>query len=116
MRLVFTAMSLMILFAPAAALGQDSSELKSLLDDAWEFGLREDPTFATRVGDHRFNDKLSRESIADQQRRQAAKRELLARWKAIERAALSKPDRINYDIFGRILRDDITESEVSSDH
>ncbi len=111
MRLVFAVVLFVVSLAPAVSSGQESTELKKLLDDAWEFGLREDPTFATHVGDHRFNDKLSHESIADQQRRLVTKRELLARWNAIDRTALNKPDRINYDIFGRILRDDITEAE-----
>lgn len=111
MRVVFAVLVFMSSLAPKVSLAQDSSELKTLLDEAWEFGLREDPTFATHTGDHRFNDQLARESIADQQRRLVTKRQQLARWKAIDRTALSKPDRINYDIFGRILRDDITESD-----
>jgi len=111
MRLVFPNVLFVISLFSALSFGQESTDLKRLLDDAWEFGLREDPTFATHVGDHRFDDKLSRESIVDQQRRLVEKRELFARWNAIDRAGLSKPDRINYDIFERILRDDITEAE-----
>ncbi|MEO8496484.1 MAG: DUF885 domain-containing protein [Planctomycetota bacterium] len=111
MRLVSTAALFAILFVPSALIGQESSDLKKLLDDAWEFALQEDPTFATHVGDHRFNDKLSHESIADQVRRLEARRGLLVRWNAIDRTALTKPDRVNYDIFGRILRDEIAESD-----
>lgn len=111
MRLISAVLLFVFFFVTAGSMAQDSSELKGLLDDAWEFGLRESPTFATRTGDHRFNDKLSRESIADQKRRLVTKRELLARWNAIDRTTLHRPDRINYDIFGRILRDDITESD-----
>jgi uncharacterized protein (DUF885 family) len=111
MRLISAVLLFVFFFVTTGSMAQDSSELKGLLDDAWEFGLRESPTFATRTGDHRFNDKLSRESIADQKRRLATQRALLARWNAIDRTMLHRPDRINYDIFGRILRDDITESD-----
>ncbi len=110
MRSILTTWLLLYFAIPGMAIAQDSNELKSLLDDSWEFGLQESPTFATHVGDYRFNDKLSRETIADQERRLATMREFLARWNAIDRAALHKSDRINYDIFGRILQNDIAES------
>ena len=111
MRSLFATLFLLVAMISAEASGQDSGELKSLLDESWEFGLQEYPTFATRVGDHRFNDKLSRESITDQQRRLAKQREFQGRWNGIERGTLSKSDRINYDIFGRILGNDIAEAE-----
>ncbi|MDA1053969.1 MAG: DUF885 domain-containing protein [Planctomycetota bacterium] len=111
MRLIFAAVLFVISLVPAVSIGQESIALKSLLDDAWEFGLQEDPIFATHVGDHRFNDKLSRESIADQKRRLGRKGQFFVRWESIDRGALSKADRINFDIFGRILRDEMTEME-----
>lgn len=95
----------------AVAQADDSSDLAKLIDDSWEYGLREFPTFATRVGDHRFNDQLARQSIADQKRRLAMKREFLQRWEAIDRDALEQTDRVNYDIFGRLLQDDIAEGD-----
>jgi len=85
--------------------------LQQLFDEAWEFGLREDPTFATRFGDHRFDDQLPRASLADQDRRLKANREFLKRWEGIDRSALRHTDRVNYDIFGRLLKDDIAEAE-----
>ena len=111
MRFLFATLFIVLSLVAVETWGQESSELKSLLDDAWEFDLRESPTFATRVGDHRFDDQMSRESIADQKRRLQTRRELFASWKAIDRATLNKKDRINYDIFGRILSEDITEAE-----
>ena len=45
------------------------SQLHALFDEAWEFELREDPLFATSVGDHRFDDRLPSVSVADQVRR-----------------------------------------------
>jgi hypothetical protein len=51
------------------AADEPSQAFARLLDDAWQFALREDPLFATSTGDYRFNDKLPQESLADQQRR-----------------------------------------------
>lgn len=107
--LFVTAVSLIV--SAASTWADESAELKQLLDDSWEFGLRESPTFATHVGDHRFDDQLSHDSIADQQRRLAEKKKHLVRWGEIDRAALAQEDRINYDIFGQILKSEIAEDE-----
>ncbi|HRX82390.1 MAG TPA: hypothetical protein P5307_25160, partial [Pirellulaceae bacterium] len=109
MRLFGSTFFFLVLVSVVPALADDTTALKSLLDDSWEFGLQESPTFATHVGDHRFNDQLSHETIADQQRRLAKYRECLARLKGIDRAKLTKTDGINYDIFQRILNNDIAE-------
>ncbi len=46
-----------------------SEQLQSLLEDSWEYGMAEDPLFATHAGDNRYNDRLPRETLADQARR-----------------------------------------------
>jgi len=84
-------------------------QLKQLIDDAWQFRLREAPTFATRFGDHRYDDRLADESLANQQQRAETKRKFLARWQAIPRNPLARPDQINYDIFGRLLQEELAE-------
>src|SRR5687767_4174357 len=96
-----------------AAVAQDSAaaRLKLLFDDAWEFTLAEDPVFATRFGDHRWDDKLAPDSLADQQRRLEERRKFRTRWQAIDRSQLQRSDQINYDLFGQLLNDDIAEGE-----
>src|SRR5215510_10900550 len=82
----------------AAACAQTPEErLARLFDDSWEFTLVEDPLFATHVGDARYNDRLPRETLADQQRRAAAERAFLERLAAIDRQALSRAAQVNYD-------------------
>jgi uncharacterized protein (DUF885 family) len=88
--------------------------LGELLHDAWEFALVEDPLFATQAGDARYNDRLPRETLADQQRRLAAERRFLARLEAIPRDRLSRADQINFDIFRRLRRDAISEFEFQT--
>ena len=94
---------------PARADEAASGELSQLIDDMWEWNMRESPLFATSVGDHRFNDQLPKVSVADSQRRHEKDREFLKRIEAIERGDLSANEQVNYDILGRQLRDDIAE-------
>jgi len=50
-------------------------------------------------------------TVADYERREKDTRAFLKRWQAIDRSKLDDTDRINYDFFGRVLRDRITDSE-----
>ena len=37
---------------------------RALFDEYWEWVLREDPAYATYLGDHRYDDRLADESAA----------------------------------------------------
>ena len=56
---IFCATAARVYAAPA-------DDLALLLAESWEFSLVEDPLFATHTGDARFNDRLPRETLADQ--------------------------------------------------
>ncbi len=99
--------------APAAE-PTAKQQLDTLFADSWEFRLAEDPLFATHVGDHRYNDRLPRETLADQRRRLDANREFLARLEAIPRDELSRGDQVDYDIFRRAKQDAIAEAEFKT--
>jgi len=73
-------------------------EFQSICDEAWEAGLRENPTYATYLGDFRYNDKLADISEAGRARRRALNEGFLARLKALGVAALSESDRVSADI------------------
>ena len=83
--------------------------LRQIFEDAWEFELREDPLFATMVGDHRFNDRLPSVSRADFERREARCRSFLDRLHALDKSRLSGADEIDYEIFERKLDDELAE-------
>src|SRR3989449_1572216 len=78
----------------------------------WEFLLREDPLFATRVGDHRFDDRLPEASEKAQARRLTRLRTFRDRARAIPRAKLPAGDRVNRDILARALEDRIRRIEL----
>ena len=101
--------------AAGASSGPDSkAQFDALLTDAWELDMRESPLFATRTGDHRFDDRLPSMTMADLERRTAASRAQLARLQAIDRAALAPADRVSYDMFGRGLQDDLARDAFRS--
>jgi uncharacterized protein (DUF885 family) len=95
----------------AAAQSAASDEFTALLDEAWELRLRDDPLFATETGDHRFDDQLPKISLADENRRDAARRSFAARLEAVDRSSLSAADQVNYDVFATSLRNGIRDQE-----
>lgn len=94
-----------LLAAPAVAAPAD--DFAALLEEAWEWQLREYPVFASRLGDRRYNDRwtdLSTEAFASRHEQQ---RNFLRRLRAIDPALLSEKDRLNYDLFRRELDNDV---------
>jgi len=85
------------------------SQLQELFADEWEFRMQEDPLFATRCGDHRFNDRLPAVSEADYQRRLAQERRFLERLRTIDRSLLAPDGQLNYRIFEQELENRIAD-------
>jgi hypothetical protein len=101
--------------APPVAPAKDSearAKLHALLDEAWEFDLREDPLFATSVGDRRFDDKLPSVRVADHARRAGARRKMLERLREIDPVGLDETDRDSWALQRVKLEDSIREFEL----
>lgn len=88
--------------------------LETLIDEAWQYELKEDPLFATDVGDRRYNDQLPRRTIADQQRRLQEKMRLVEKLEKLATPSLSDSQRINHGILLRQLRDEVSELRFQS--
>ncbi len=86
-----------------------SEQFHDLIDEEWELRMKEDPLFATSTGDNRYNDRLPAASDADFTRRMAELAAIRARQDGIDRSALSPEDQLNYDIFARLLDNEINE-------
>jgi uncharacterized protein (DUF885 family) len=84
--------------APAAAAAATKSQLDALYDGIWQRWLREDPTMATAVGDHRYDDLWPDVSPAAIARAHAADVEALAALARVDAAALAPADRVNLAI------------------
>ncbi|MBI3855768.1 MAG: DUF885 family protein, partial [Planctomycetes bacterium] len=86
-----------------------SRELQVLCDDSWEATLRENPTYATYLGDFRFNDRLADISEAGRSRRRAQYESFLSRVRALDLASLGENDRVSADILRLQLEQSIEE-------
>jgi uncharacterized protein (DUF885 family) len=77
----------------------ESQKLHALFARDWEWTLETFPTFASFLGDKRFNTRWedrSLEALADRNKHNT---DALAELKRIDRANLSTADRVNYDLF-----------------
>jgi uncharacterized protein (DUF885 family) len=86
-----------------------TAALHALFAEEWQYGLREDPLFATSVGDNRYNDRLPSLAPADLARRDQHARAALERLHAIDRTRLGESDAVSYDLFERELADAIAQ-------
>ena len=75
--------------------------------------MREFPTFASNLGDRRYNDRLTDVSLAASARRDEHRRQTLARLLRLDRSKLAAPDRLNYDLFRKDLENDIEEYRLN---
>ncbi|MBV8855558.1 MAG: DUF885 domain-containing protein [Acidobacteria bacterium] len=93
----------------SAGAGAPAAALKQLFEEEWEWTLREFPTFASSLGDRRYNDHLTDVSLAAAARRDEHRRQTLARLSKIDRARLPAADQLNYDLFRKDLENDVEE-------
>lgn len=73
-----------------------AEELADLAEAYWKHRLEESPTFATSIGDRRFDDRLSDISPEGRARRDRFLETLLTRARAIPKEALEPHDRVTW--------------------
>jgi uncharacterized protein (DUF885 family) len=76
--------------------------LNHLYDNYWEFILRENPTYATYLGDHRYDNWLEDASAEAYEKRIQQLRKFLADLKSLKKPSGGE-DRLNHDLFKREL-------------
>ena len=96
------------------AAARPATQFQQLVAEEWEWRMQADPLLATSTGDHRFGDRLPHVREADYTGRLTALRQFRQRASAIDRAALPTPQRLDYDIFGRLLDSEIGEHEFGA--
>jgi uncharacterized protein (DUF885 family) len=84
-----------------------SREFKQLLAEDWEMRMVADPLFATSTGDNRFNDRLPAISEAYFETYLSALNGLKVRLGRLARYSLPAEDKLNYDIYARLLANEI---------
>jgi uncharacterized protein (DUF885 family) len=81
--------------------GNASTALQQFFDAEWDWNLERDPTFASLLGDRRWNDRWEDTSLEAIERDHRHRVAALERLSAIDRTALSPRDQLNYDLFQR---------------
>jgi prolyl oligopeptidase len=103
-RILATSLLLLVGLCAHAGPGED---LATLFSDAWEWQLAENPVFASRLGDRRQNGQWQDLGLEAFERRHEDQRAFLRRLRAIDSAALTADDQLNYDLFRRELENSI---------
>jgi len=99
-------------FAADANLEARRQQLKTALDEEWEYTLRTHPEFATYVGDSRYNDKLGDRSAEAVARELKHAREALTRIEAIDTTGFPEQEKLNRELVVRELREQIESTSL----
>ncbi|ACY13049.1 DUF885 domain-containing protein [Haliangium ochraceum] len=85
--------------APEYALSQETPALRALLEDYWQSLLRNRPTFATRIGERRYDDALGSREHGEILAQQRERRGFLDRARALGERELPRGDRLTLAVF-----------------
>ncbi|MEO6587798.1 MAG: DUF885 domain-containing protein, partial [Pyrinomonadaceae bacterium] len=96
-----------VIFAQRLNDNEPTKLLYALFDFEWEYNLRENPTFASYLGDKRYNDRWNDLSLAAIEKRNQHTKDALENLKKINRTKLSIADQLNYDLFKKDLEQSI---------
>src|SRR6185503_15890401 len=77
----------------------EAQKLHRLFDEEWEHTMEVSPTWASQLGDRRWNDRWSDVSVAAIEREHARDAQVLEKLAAIRRDALPPADQLNFDMF-----------------
>ena len=89
--------------AADAVAGVTDPKLRGVVADHWEYMMRWSPTWATTLGDHRYDDKLAPRDAAAIKASQGERDELIARLHGVDAAKLGEVDRVTYQLLrGRL--------------
>ncbi len=82
--------------AADAVAGVSDASLAAVIADHWEYWMRWAPTWATTLGDHRYDDRLAPRDAAAIARAEAERDALISALLAVESTALSGRDRVTH--------------------
>jgi prolyl oligopeptidase len=96
---------LILIGNPLFAAAQD--DFRTLLADAWEWQLQQNPVMASSLGDRLFNNRWGDSSLDAIAAAQEQQREFMSRLLTIDSTELDETDQLNYELFRRDLMTDI---------
>lgn len=86
-----------------------TERFRQLVADEWQYTLREAPTFASHLGDKRYNDRWPDVSLAAIERRHQHQVDVRKQLDAIDPAQLTATEQLNYRLYKRQLDSDLEE-------
>jgi len=86
--------------------------LDRLLDEHWQYSLREAPEFATIIGDYRYNDKVSDASLAHVEQQRKDNEAFLKRFDAIDTTGFPEQEAINKQLMVRNLKESLESTAL----
>lgn len=84
-----------------------ADDFRALLDREWEWAMEQSPTWASSLGDRRWNNRWEDMSLSAVEARNEHQKRLLKELEGLDRAALNSADQLNYDLLVRQLRDEV---------
>src|SRR5262249_39498535 len=91
--------SLVLVASAAHAMATPAEQLHALFAEDWQWRLRDQPEWATVLGDHRYDDRLTDLSPEAITGRREHGRDMLSRLSAIDRGQLTRQDVFSPDVF-----------------
>ncbi|MBD3648301.1 MAG: DUF885 domain-containing protein, partial [Pseudomonadales bacterium] len=82
----------------------ESAKLHEIFDRHWNREMRENPVWASMLGDRRFNTEWGDLSPAARQRRREGDMQALQDLRTVDRELLPPDEQVNYDLFERRYR------------
>jgi len=108
-------LALLLILLATPVFADEVAKLHAIFDRSWEESLKESPMFATSVGRHEYDDRLSSETPADLERRYNRAKATLAELKSVDRTKLPPNEVVNYDMFEQRLHNAIESYELGDD-
>jgi uncharacterized protein (DUF885 family) len=90
-------------------LNEATKALHELFASEWDYQLEQYPTWASRLGDRRWNERWGDESLDAIDKRNRHYVEVLTQLGSIKREELSPADRLNYDLFQKDYENEVQE-------
>lgn len=107
--LIGLALCVSVCFAQSAIAGEDFAKI---LDETWQFKLKEEPIYASRQGIGDYNHLLPNKSQPHMAQRYETRKAFLARLEKVDVDALSPQDKVNYELLKWVLAEKVKEYEL----
>lgn len=96
-----------LIFIGLSVRADPGGDFRDLLDEHWEWQMLENPVRASRMGDRRWNDRWTDNSLEAIERRHGEQQKFLRRLRLIDSSQLTETDQLNYELFRRSLENSV---------